>query len=125
MNPRFATWTDLGSHTFLPSDPEVTVGPVTLVPGADTLWIRVTQLSGETPWPWSYGIASFKSSEGRPLGSCKAFGHPDGEVVRLGVGLPPMVGDGVLVFQPRSFNLAWIKHGHPWTLAFDVHSGNT
>lgn len=123
MAVRFATWTDLGTTTFGPNDTEVNVGPVTLVEGADTLWVRVTQMSGPTPWPWSYGIASFQSVEGRSLGSVKAFGHPSGEVVRLGVGLSPLVRDGSLRFEPRSFNLAWVRNGHPWQLNFEVRSG--
>ena len=125
MQPKFATWTDLGAHTFNATDQVVDLGAVTLVEGADTLWIRVTQLSGPTPWPWSYGIAAFESTEGRSLGSVKAFGTPDGEVVRLGVGLPPLVRDGRLVFEPRSFNLAWIRNGNPWQLNFEVRSGTT
>ena len=123
MQPRFVTWTDLGSVTFGPTDQVVDVGEVTLIEGADTLWIKVTQLSGATPWPWSYGIAAFESTEGRPLGSVKAFGHPDGEVVRLGVGLPPVERTGRLMFEPRSFNLAWIRNGNPWELNFEVRSG--
>ena len=125
MQPKFATWTDLGTHTFGPTDQVVDVGAVTLVEGADTLWIRVTQMSGPTPWPWSYGIAAFQSTEGRSLGSVKAFGTPAGEVVRLGVGLPPLVRDGRLFFEPRSFNLAWIRNGNPWQLNFEVRSGVT
>ena len=123
MQPKFATWTDLGTQTFGPNDQVVDVGAVTLVEGADTLWIRVTQMSGPTPWPWSYGIAAFQSTEGRSLGSVKAFGTPAGEVVRLGVGLPPLVRDGRLLFEPRSFNLAWIRNGNPWRLNFEVRSG--
>lgn len=122
---RFATWTDLGAFTFGPNDTVADIGEVVLVPGADTLWVRITQVGGETPWPWSYGICAFQSTEGRSLGSVKAFGHPDGEVVRLGVGLPPLVGTGRLVFEPRSFNLAWIRNGNPWTLSFDVRSGTS
>jgi hypothetical protein len=125
MDPKFATWTDLGTHTFGPNDQVVDVGAVTLVEGADTLWIRVTQMSGPTPWPWSYGIAAFQSIEGRSLGSVKAFGTPSGEVVRLGVGLPPLVRDGRLLFEPRGFNLAWIRNGNPWQLNFEVRSGVT
>lgn len=125
MLPKFATWTDLGTITFGPNDTEVNVGPVTLAAGDDTLWVRVTQMSGPTPWPWSYGIASFQSVEGRSLGSAKAFGHPSGEVVRLGVGLPPVVLDGSLRFEPRSFNLAWVRNGNPWQLNFEVRSGVT
>lgn len=125
MEPKFATWTDLGTYTFGPNDQVVDVGAVTLVEGADTLWIRVTQMSGPTPWPWSYGIAAFQSIEGRSLGSVKAFGTPSGEVVRLGVGLPPLVRDGRLLFEPRSFNLAWVRNGNPWQLNFEVRSGVT
>ena len=125
MDPRFQTWTDLGTYTFGPNDLEVNVGPVSLVEDADTLWVRVTQMSGPTPWPWSYGIASFQSLEGRSLGSAKAFGHPSGETVRLGVGLPPLVRDGSLYFEPRSFNLAWVRKGNPWQLNFEVRSGVT
>jgi len=51
MSLRFATWTDLGTVTFGPNDTEMDVGSVTLVEGADTLWVRVTQMSGPTPWP--------------------------------------------------------------------------
>ena len=125
MQPKFATWTDLGTQTFGPNDQVVDVGAVTLAEGADTLWVRVTQMSGPTPWPWSYGIAAFESLEGRSLGSVKAFGTPSGEVVRLGVGLPPLVRDGRLLFEPRSFNLAWIRNGNPWQLNFEVRSGVT
>ena len=70
-------------------------------------------------------IAAFESIEGRSLGSVKAFGTPSGEVVRLGVGLPPLVRDGSLLFEPRSFNLAWIRNGNPWQLNFEVRSGTT
>lgn len=125
MTPRFTSWADLGEVTILPTDVERVIGPVSLADGADTMWIRITQLSGPSPWPWSYGIVSFKSSEGRPLGSVKAYSSPDGEVVRLGVGLPPVVRDGSLVFEPRSFNLAWIRKGNPWELKFEVQSGST
>ena len=125
MQPRFSGWLDLGEVSILPTDLERVIGPVTLVEGADTLWIRITQMSGPSPWPWSYGIASFKNPEGRPLGSVKAYSSPDGEVVRLGNGLPPVVRDGSLLFEPRGFNLAWIKKGNPWELKFEVQSGVT
>lgn len=125
MQPRFATWTDLGEVTILPTDQERVIGPVDLVAGADTLWVRITQLGGPSPWPWSYGIVSFASTEGRPLGSAKAFGHTAGEVSRLGVGLPPVASSGELVFEPRGFNLAWIRKGNPWYLRFEVLSGTT
>ena len=125
MQPRFSGWVDLGEVSILPTDEERAIGPVSLNAGDDTVWIRVTQLGGPSPWPWSYGIVSFQSSEGRPFGSAKAFSHPLGEVVRIGVGLPAVVGVGSLVFEPRSFNLAWIQKGYPWQLRFEVQTGVT
>ena len=118
-------WADLGSITVTPTDSVVQVGSFDLVEGADTLWVRMTNTgSGET-WPWSYGILSFKTDEGQPLGSTKAFNSYAGEVFRLGVGLAPSVRTGVLTFEPRGFNLGWIKKGNPWNLKFEAQSGRT
>ena len=66
----------------------------------------------------------WKSSEGYELGSVKAYSETESEVFRLGSGLPPVVRSGVITFEPRSFNLAWIKRGNPWTLNFQAQSGN-
>ncbi len=38
-------------------------------------------------------------------------------------GLQPLERTGVLTFEPRSFNLSWIKKGTPWTLTFEAQSG--
>ena len=32
---------------------------------------------------------------------------------------------GQLVFRPRSYNLAWIKNGNPWTLRFEAKVGSS
>ena len=89
----------------------------------DTLWTRITLLSPAEPWPWSYGILGFRTSNGYELGSIKAYPEVDSEVFRLGIGRPPYERAGQLTFEPRSFNLAWVKNGTPLTLKFECASG--
>ena len=93
--------------------------------GHTDLWIRVTQLSQQPNNPWSYGIMSWKTSNGYELGSTKVYGHTASEVFRLTIGRPPYERTGQLEFVPRSFNLGWIKAGYDWTLKFEAASGVT
>lgn len=117
-------WQSVGSISVGPTDKAVTVGTVSLEDGADTLWVRVTQQGGDTPWRWGYGLLSWQSTDGRELGTVKAYGHHEGETYRLGVGLPPVERGGVLVFEPRSYNLGWLRAtGVVWNLAFEAQSG--
>ncbi len=113
----------VGTHTFTPDDTQVVIGSVSLDAGDDTIWVRITQDQPTGPWPWSYGIIGWKTSFGYELGTTKAFAEPDGAVQRLGLGLQPVERTGVLTFEPRSFNLAWIKRGNPWTLTFEAKTG--
>ena len=115
----------VGTYTFTPNDTTVVIGSFVMEEGSDTIWVRITQDTppGPGPWPWSYGILGFKSAFGYELGTTKAFAETDGAVTRLGIGLPPVERSGVLTFEPRSFNLAWIKKGNPWTLTFEAQSG--
>ena len=122
---RFVPWSEVGTITVSPGDNVVEVGAFELAEGADTLWVRMTNTGTPGPWPWSYGILSFKTEEGQPLGSIKAYNSFDGEVFRLGVGLPPSVRAGVLTFEPRGFNMAWIKQGNPWSLKFEAQAGTS
>ena len=112
----------VGTYTFTPNDTQVIIGSFSMQEGADTIWVRITQDQPQGPWPWSYGILGFKTQFGYELGTTKAFAEPDGAVQRLGVGLPPLERSGVITFEPRSFNLAWIKKGNPWTLTFEAQS---
>ena len=116
-------WQSVGSITVGPNDLAITVGAVTLAAGEDTLWVRATQQGGESPWPYGFGLLSWQTTEGRELGTAKVFGHTEGEVFRLGVGLSPVERTGSLVFEPRSYNLRWVNLGHPWSLAFEAQSG--
>lgn len=113
----------VGTHVFTPNDKQVVIGSVELQPGDDTIWVRVTQNQATGPWPWSYGILGWRSSFGYELGTTKAFAEPESAVQRLGLGLQPVERTGVLTFEPRSFNLAWIKKGNPWSLTFEAQTG--
>ena len=113
----------VGTYTFTPDDTTVVIGSFVMEEGSDTIWVRITQNTPPGPWPWSYGILGFKSAFGYELGTTKAFAETSGAVTRLGIGLPPVERSGVLTFEPRSFNLAWIKKGNPWTLTFEAQSG--
>lgn len=125
MSVRFQDWTTVGTKTFTPDDLETVVGPFVMDQDADTLWVKVTQLNGMPNSPWSYGILSWKSASGFELGSAKAYGETESEVFRLGVGRPPSERSGMLTFEPRGFNLGWIKNGYPWQLKFEAASGIT
>ena len=120
--PRFVETFNL---TIEPESPgSVDVGVFNLLEGHDTIWAKVTSApSGGCPWPWSYGLFTWITEEGRELGSAKINGVCEGEVFKLGVGRTPLLRSGMLQFTPRSYNLAWIKMGHPWTLKFEVSSG--
>lgn len=113
----------VGTHVFTSDDTQVIIGSVSLEEGDDTIWVRITQNQATGPWPWSYGILGWRSAFGYELGTTKAFAEPQGAVQRLGVGLQPVERTGVLTFEPRSFNLSWIKRGNPWSLTFEAQTG--
>lgn len=117
------SWVDIGSLTFRPDDSTTDVGSFLLGEDHDTLWVKVTSETPPTPWPWSYGILGFRTDEGYELGSVKAYSEQLGQVFRLGVGLPPVERSGRITFEPRSFNLAWVRQNNPWTLSFQAQSG--
>ena len=124
-NLRFTDWQTVGTRTFTPDDLAEVVGSFSMGEDHDTLWVRITQVSGQQPQVFSYGILSWKTINGYELGSTKAYGETESEVFRLGIGRPPSVRAGELIFEPRNFNLGWIRAGYPWTLKFEASSGNT
>ena len=115
----------VGEITVGPNDLRVVVGSFSLEEGDDTLWVEVQRRNPDGPWPWSYGILSWQSDFGLELGSVKAYTAVSGEIFRLGVGRTPRSRTGSIIYQPRSFNLAWVKEGYPLTLSFSAASGNT
>jgi hypothetical protein len=117
------SWQSVGQHTFVPTDKAVQVGSFDLAAGQDTIWVKITQLNNPGDWPWSYGILSWRNANGTPLGSVKAYSNRLGEVFRLGNGLPPSDGTGSIWFEPRGFNLGWLKAGFPWELKFEAQAG--
>ena len=123
--PRFQDWQTVGTRTFTPDDLTEVVGSFSMEEDHDTLWVRITQTNGQTPQVFSYGILSWKTSNGYELGSTKAYGDTESEVFRLGIGRPPYERTGQLTFEPRGFNLGWIQNGYPWTLKFEAASGTT
>lgn len=116
-------WTDLGSFTVAPNVLKVDVGGFQVDAGDDSIWFNLKQLSGQTPWPWSYGVLSWETAFGHEFGSCKAYTERAGETFRLGVGRPARAVYGRVYYEPRSFNLAWIKKGNPLTLSLSAASG--
>jgi hypothetical protein len=111
------------THTFTPEDLEVVLGTFSMEPEDDCIWFRITQ-DNPDPWPWSYGIIGWRTSFGYELGSTKCYSNIYGEVTKLSSGLQPLERTGVLTFEPRSFNLSWVKKGTPWTLTFEAQSGS-
>jgi hypothetical protein len=105
-------------------DLDVEVGPVTLPAGTDALYVRMTQIGGSSPWLFSFGLLSWRSANGRELGTVKAYPHLEGELYRLGVGLSPVERTGSLWFSPRSYNLAWVKSGERLSLSFQYEAGS-
>lgn len=116
----------VGEITVSPTDRRVVVGDFSMESEQDTIWIRMTSLNAPGPWPWSYGILGWETSEGYELGSTKAYAEEVGETFRLGIGRPPSVRSGRITFEPRSWNLGWIKAGNePWSLRFEAESGSS
>ena len=116
-------WTELGSVTVRPDDLSVVVGSFDIDEGDDTIWFDVQAVVADTFWPWSYGILSWRTENGYELGSCKAYTESVGEMFRIGVGRAPRSRRGSVIYEPRSFNLGWIKKGNPLTLRFAAASG--
>ena len=116
-------WQSLGSITVTANDLSVVVGSFSIEEGDDTIWFDIQSESPESPWPWSYGIVSWQTSFGREFGSAKAYTERSGEVFSIGVGRQPRSRTGSVIYEPRSFNLAWVKKGNPLSLSFSVASG--
>ena len=118
---------DLGVHTITYNTDHLDIGEVTLNSGDDTLWVEVRQVEPVTPWPFSFGLLYFESTDGRTLGTVKAYGHTEGEIYRLGIGRPPVVRTGRLRFFSRHYNNQWVRAVEPpqWSLQFRYETGQT
>ena len=121
------SWETVGTVNVGPQDREVLVGSFSLKEDDDTLFLRITQTSPTTPWNYSFGLVTFRSSVGQELGTSKVYGSIYGENYRLGVGLPPLVRTGNIYFTPRAYNRGWISIADPpkWNLELEAQSGRT
>jgi len=120
------TWEGVGSVDVGPQDREVLVGPFLMGEDTDTIWVKITQTSPpDDTWNYSYGLLTWRTVQGRELGTVKVYGHPDGETFKLSTGLPPAERYGDLYFTPRAYNRRWISVDTPpvWSLSFEAQSG--
>ena len=116
-------WTSLGTVVITASTLTVDVGSFSIDSGDDTIWLEVKQLGPSGPWPFSFGIAGWLTSDGYELGTTKAYMATQGEVFSIGVGRAPRQLNGRITYEPRSYNLSWVKAGGDLTLAFSACSG--
>ena len=110
-----------------PSDTEESLGPVTLGPDDDTIWLRVTQTSPTENWRYSFALVSFITDDGADLGTTKVYGNLFGEIFAIGVRRTSRLRTGSIRFVCRHYNLAWLKtKGAPtWDLSFQWESGQS
>ena len=113
----------VGTITVSPGTRIYTIGSFDLAANDDTIWVDVQRTTPDQGWPWSYGILGWRNEFGYELGKIKAYSEPLGELHRLGVGRPARSRAGVLTYEPRSYNLAWVKKGYSLTVAFSAASG--
>jgi len=119
-------WSAERNVTVGPADVSpISVGDFSIGEDENTIWVKMTsaKTDGDCVWPWSYGLLTWITDDGRELGTVKVNGVCDGEVFKLGNGLTPSFRTGRVEFTPRSYNLQWIKLGHPWQLKFQFKSG--
>lgn len=112
-------WRVVGSVTVRPTDDEVVIGMIE-VPPTGGLEVRVRQTSPAQGFRFAYGLVSFVSPVGRELGKVKVWADAGWTDYRLGGDLTATSRWGNLTFEPRHYNLRWIKAGFPWTLEFAV-----
>jgi hypothetical protein len=115
-------WTKIGSVTVAPESDEVVVGPID-VPPQGGIELMVRQTSPEVGFRFAYGLVSFRSVLGRELGTVKVWARHEWSAFMLGEGLSSLYRSGALLFEPRSYNLKWIKAGYPWSLEFMADIG--
>jgi len=102
------------------------VTDLALGPDDDTIFVHVTTTgTTDCPWPWSYAMLTWVSSQGRELGSIKIHGPCEGEVFRIGNGRQPVDRAGSIRLYPRSYNLRWVDLGNPWKLDFKFETAST
>jgi hypothetical protein len=115
-------WVRVGSVTVRPETGQVVVGAIE-VPPQDGIEIMVRQTSPVQGFKFAYGLVSFRSVLGLELGTIKVWAGPEWQSYKLGAGLSALYRTGALLFEPRSYNLRWVKAGFPWALEFMADVG--
>jgi len=116
------SWQRIGSITVGPESDEVQVGRIE-VPSQGGIELMCRQTSPYQGFKFAYGLLSFESALGRELGTVKCWPVPEWTAFRLGEGLSSLSGAGSLVFEPRSYNLYWVRAGFPWSIEFMADIG--
>lgn len=104
------TWQNIGTVTISPTSDEAVVGPIE-VPAFNGFEVRVRLLSGPHPFQFGYGLLSYRSSYGKELGTIRVWPKTEAEDYLLGHGMTAQDTTGVLVFEPRTWSLRWVKAG--------------
>jgi hypothetical protein len=115
-------WTRVGSITVRPESDVVRVGVIE-VPPQGGIELMVRQVSPYQGFNFAYGLVSFRSPLGRELGTVKCWPGPEWTAFALGEGLSSLSRAGELLFEPRSYNLRWVKAGFPWSVEFMADIG--
>jgi hypothetical protein len=108
-------WRLVGNVTLDPDTESVTVGNVE-VPTTGGLPVRVMTTTNY-PFKWGYCLLSYQSPYGRELGTIKVWPRAELTQYLLGDGFSVNGTVGQLVFEPRTWNLRWIKAGFAVTVA--------
>jgi hypothetical protein len=109
-------WQSIGSVTIGPNTDEAVVGSIT-VPTFGGVAIKVRQTSS-APFQFGYGLLSFRSTFGRELGTIRVWPRPEATVYMMGQGLTVIDNIGQLVFEPRTWNLRWVRAGFNLSIDF-------
>jgi len=107
-------WQLIGSVTITPTTDEALVGPIE-VPTFGGVEVKLRQ-TAPTPFRWGYGLLSYRTPNGLELGTIKVWPRTEFSNYLLGEGLSVADNTGVLVFEPRTWNLRWVLAGFPLTL---------
>lgn len=107
-------WQSIGSVTVSPTTTEAVVGPIE-VPTYGGVELKLRQTT-PTPFRWGYGLLSYRSQNGLELGTIRVWPRMEFSNYLLGAGMRVDDNIGVLVFEPRTWNLRWVLKGFSLTV---------
>jgi hypothetical protein len=107
-------WQLIGSVTVTPETDTAVVGAIE-VPTYGGIEVKLRQ-TAPTPFRWGYGLLSYRSVNGLELGTIKVWPRTEFSNYKLGAGLTVADNTGVMIFEPRTWNLRWVLAGFPLTV---------